>query len=422
MNSRPPTDVRCDESRVNLHSSRTIDDVDTLVAATLGGVTGLGIGIVALLTFQLSERAMKKGVEQPEPHVSPDVMRVLSVLRSSALVIDSQNAVLQASPVARAFRLVEHARVADTRLAELVQKVRSDGEIRQLEMELSREADNPTHAETATMVARVAPIGQHMILVLLEDRTKERRLDAIRRDFVANVSHELKTPVGALTVLSEAVQHAADDPEAVARFAGRMQIESDRLTRLVQQIIELSRVQYDDLLEEAVQVNLDRVVEAALDRCRVDAQTKGVSMKRSGETGFEIIGSEQQLVIALGNLIQNAINYSRPDGRVVVDVRRTGDQGEFAQIAVADQGVGIPESEQERVFERFYRVDRARSRETGGTGLGLSIVKHVAAGHGGDVDVWSVAGEGSTFTLRLPLPGASASAVRPGSTMTSLAT
>jgi len=233
----------------------------------------------------------------------------------------------------------------------------------------------------------------------VEDRTRERRVEAIRRDFVANVSHELKTPVGALNLLAEAVQEAADDPEAVTRFAGRMQTESARLTRLVQQIIELSRLQGDDPLYEPQTVDVDAVISRSIDQSTIDAQSKQISVVHDGEHGLQILGNGDEVALALGNLVANAVAYS-PNGSRVVVAARTDDL--MVDLTVTDQGIGIPASEIERIFERFYRVDPARHRSTGGTGLGLSIVKHVAASHGGEVRVWSVEGQGSTFTLALP--------------------
>jgi two-component system sensor histidine kinase SenX3 len=238
-----------------------------------------------------------------------------------------------------------------------------------------------------------------LVLVLVEDRTRERRVEAIRRDFVANVSHELKTPVGAINLLAEAVEQASDDPEAVVRFASRMQMESERLTRLVQQIIELSRLQGDDPLEDATGVLVDEIVERAIDRVRVDAGGKQVELIFAGERGCLIHGNGDQILAALGNLVENAVVYSQPRTQVTISVRPIE---RMVEIAVTDQGVGIPATELERIFERFYRVDPARARATGGTGLGLSIVKHVAATHGGEVRVWSVEGDGSTFTMVLP--------------------
>jgi two-component system, OmpR family, sensor histidine kinase SenX3 len=384
--------------------ARTIEDVDATLAATLGGLAGLAVGAIAAFAFRFSERTQRQVPEHPEPVVPPDVAKVLGVLRSTAIVVGPHDEVMQASAPARAYGLVRGARVVIPELLDMVRQVRRDGEIRQCDLDIPRDQIG---REQLSVAARVAPIGSRLILVLVEDRTKERRLDAIRRDFVANVSHELKTPIGAMVLLAEAVQHAADEPEAVQRFSMRMQIEGERLSRLVQQIIELSRVQADDLVDEASPVSLGDVVEAALDRSRVDAQNKQIELVRAGDTDVTITGSEQQLLIALGNLVENAVAYSSEHTRVVVDLRRryeqfAGGQDEYVEIAVSDQGVGIPEQELERVFERFYRIDQARSRDTGGTGLGLSIVKHVAASHGGTVEVWSVEGEGSTFTLRLP--------------------
>ncbi len=385
----------------------TIIVVDATLAAALGGLVGLAVGGVAAVAFHFSERTLTRAPAVSPPAVPPDVAKVLAVLRSAAVVVGPDDDVRHASAPARAFGLVRGSRIVLGDLLELVRLVRRDGEIRHCDLEIPR---GRFGHEVASVSARVAPVGSELVLILVEDRTKERRIDAIRRDFVANVSHELKTPIGALTLLAEAVQHAADDPEAVQRFAGRMQVESDRLTRLVQQIIELSRVQSDDPIEEASAISLDGVVEAALDRSRVDAQAKTIELVRAGEFDLVVTGSKQQLVIAVGNLVENAVEYSPEHSRVVVDVRHSDMPvkdadllGSLVEIAVSDQGVGIPERELERVFERFYRVDRARSRATGGTGLGLSIVKHVAASHGGAIAVWSVEGEGSTFTIRLPL-------------------
>ena len=192
------------------------------------------------------------------------------------------------------------------------------------------------------------------------------------------------------------MQEAADDPEAVTRFAGRMQTESERLTRLVQQIIELSRLQGDDPLEEPQTVDVDAIVDARDRPSAIDAQAKGIAVVHDGERGLQILGNGDEIALALGNLVANAVAYSPEHSRVVVAARA---DELMVDLAVTDQGIGIPAAEIDRIFERFYRVDPARHRSTGGTGLGLSIVKHVAASHGGEVRVWSVEGQGSTFTL-----------------------
>ena len=370
--------------------------MDPTLAAVLGGVIGAALALLSLGALMLSERSQHKIPVSPEPIVPTGVATVLSVLRSSAVVMGPEDQVLQASAPAHVLGIVRGERLVVDDILTMVRAVRRDGEIRQQDLEIVR----GRLGATQYVSARVAPLGSQLVLVLVEDRTRERRLEAIRRDFTVNVSHELKTPVGALILLADAVSEASDDPEAVQRFSDRMRIEASRLSRLVKEIIELSRLQGDDPLENPGPVDISEVVEQAVDRCRVDAEDRDVNLVVKTDPALEVMGSEDQLAMAIGNLVENAINYS-PDGtRVAVAAHPIGD---LVEVTVSDQGVGIPSSDLERVFERFYRVDRARSRETGGTGLGLSIVKHIASIHGGDVRVWSVEGQGSTFTVRLPL-------------------
>ncbi|WP_344602679.1 sensor histidine kinase [Sporichthya brevicatena] len=363
----------------------------------LGALVGLVVGLAAGLAHRFSERAYRAPVPETEAGLPKGVAQVLSVLQSLAVVVDAEDKVLRASPAAYAFGIVKAGRLVVDDLADLVGNTRRDGRIRNVELELPR---GPVGEGTLAVRARVAPLGADHVLVLIEDQTDARRVDAIRRDFVANVSHELKTPVGALRLLAEAVQDASDDPEAVVRFAGRMQHESLRLSHLVQELIDLSRLESDDPLKGAAAVGIDAVVDAAVDRTLELAAAKRIEISSGGEHGLKVWGSEVQLVMAVGNLIENAVNYSPERTRVEVTVRRARD---LAEITVTDQGIGISGAELERIFERFYRVDPARSRVTGGTGLGLSIVKHIAQNHGGDVRVRSTEGSGSTFTLRLPL-------------------
>jgi two-component system sensor histidine kinase SenX3 len=237
-------------------------------------------------------------------------------------------------------------------------------------------------------------------LVLLSDESEAQRIDDIRRDFVANISHELKTPIGALSLLSEAVLGAKDEPISVVKFATRMQSEAKRLTDLVQEIINLSRVQDSDPLQLAQEVGVEYVVREAIDQCQISADNRSISVTYPESTNAIVLGDRDQLIMAVHNLIENAINYSPEATKVSVSTSVTD---AIIDIAVSDQGIGIPDAEKERIFERFYRVDPARSRQTGGTGLGLSIVKHVASKHGGEVTLWSVENVGSTFSLRLPI-------------------
>ncbi|MEP6814513.1 MAG: ATP-binding protein [Marmoricola sp.] len=374
---------------------RTIKYVDSATQALLFALLGAVLGGAAVLAWRVSEIQQQRVSEAEEPTLPDGVAAVLSVLRSSALVVDADDNVLKATAPAYSMGVLSGDHLADDYLQEQVRKVRRDGQIREIELRRPRFNGTPPRH----FAARIAPLGARLVLVLLEDRTRERQVEAIRRDFVANVSHELKTPVGAIRLLSEAVNEAADDPEAVQRFAGRMGMESQRLGRLVQQIIELSRLQDDDPLDELGSVDVDVILDRVVDENATDAAAKDIHVVRDGEKGLAVLGNKEQVALAVGNLVSNAVGYS-PEGSTVLI--STKSEATTLEIAVTDQGIGIPAGEIDRIFERFYRVDPARHRSTGGTGLGLSIVKHIVASHGGDVRVWSVEGQGSTFTLTLP--------------------
>jgi two-component system sensor histidine kinase SenX3 len=360
------------------------------------GFVGLVAGAAGVLAFRFSERERQGLGHGVEPELPRVVTEVLAVLRSAAVVVDLTGGVTTASPAAYAFGLVRGHELVHAELREMITQARQSGLVAERELELPR---GPFGRARLVVFARVAPLGVDHILVLVDDRTEARRVEAVRRDFTANVSHELKTPIGALHLLAEAVQDAADEPEAVRHFAARMEQESQRLSTLVQEIIDLSRLQVADALHQPEPVGVDEMVADAVDRCRLAAQAKGIDVIIGGDTGATVYGNHNLLVTAVRNLVDNAISYSGDGTRVGVGVRR---EAGLVEISVTDQGIGIAPEDQERVFERFYRVDQARSRATGGTGLGLSIVKHVAANHGGEVTVWSMPGQGSTFTLRLP--------------------
>jgi two-component system sensor histidine kinase SenX3 len=384
-----------------------LGEVSVSIAAAVGVLTGAA----GVLAFRVSERLQ-------HPHTPPTtpvgglpagVSDVLMALRSSAVVLSADDQVVKASAASYATGVVSGNELTDGQLRDMVRACRRDGRVREVETELSSGLGRPA----AVVLARVTPLGPHHVLLLLEDRTESRRIEAVRRDFVANVSHELKTPVGALSLLSEAVEEAADDPEAVRHFSRRMRREAKRLTALVQEIIDLSRVQAAENVVEPELLDVDALVVEAVDRVSTLAQGRGSDVVVAGVRGLQVRGDRELLVTALRNLVHNALAYSPERSRVVVEIRKgsggiagetAGHQLSTVDIAVSDRGVGISAADLDRIFERFYRVDPARSRSTGGTGLGLSIVKHVAGNHGGDVRVWSAEGEGSTFTLRLPDP------------------
>ncbi|GLX95825.1 two-component sensor histidine kinase [Herbidospora sp. NBRC 101105] len=368
--------------------------------ASLAAMGGFLVGTLVMLAIRRQSEPASVPDSPPEETLSPGVASLLAVLPSSAVVLDREDRVLRASSAARAYGLVRGDTLISAELLALARKVRRDGEIREGEIETS---GRKFGQESTSFAVRVAPLGSTgQVLVLAEDQTDRLRVEAVRRDFVANVSHELKTPVGALSLLAETIQDAADDPEAVTRFAGRMQHEAARLTYLIQDLITLSRIQGAEEIPTPEPVQVDEAVHEAIDRCSTKAASKDITLVAGGTGGLNIWGDDELLVTALRNLIDNAVAYSPEHTRVVVSARPAGDS---VEISISDQGIGIPESAQERIFERFFRVDAARSRSTGGTGLGLAIVKHVAVAHGGEVSVWSKEGSGSTFTLRLPAFG-----------------
>jgi two-component system sensor histidine kinase SenX3 len=367
-------------------------------AIALVGVIGLLVGLALgiLLSGRSGQRSSAAPIVSTAPVLPEGAADVLNVLASASVVLGPDGSLVKTSPAAHAFGLVRGRELVHAELRAMAVEAASLGLVRERELELPR---GPFGRGRLVVFARVAPLGEGLTLVLVEDRTEARRVEEVRRDFVANVSHELKTPIGALSLLAEAVTDAADDPDAVRHFANRMQRESMRLSKLVQEIIDLSRLQVADALHPPEPVGIDEVVTDAVDRCRLAAGAKGIEVVIGGDDGAVVYGDHALLVTAVRNLVDNAISYSAENTKVGVGVRRT--EG-IVEIVISDQGLGIAAAEQERIFERFYRVDPARSRATGGTGLGLSIVKHVAANHGGEVTLWSLPGQGSTFTLRLP--------------------
>ncbi len=332
----------------------------------------------------------------PRRAVSSSLSTALSVLRSGAVIVDSADAVVHANPSALALGLVRGRELVHEELSGLARSIRRGAQGPTLELVLPQGSLGRGRLE---VVAKGAALGNGYVVLFVDDRTRERRVEDVRRDFVANVGHELKTPVGGISLLAEAIMDANDDPEAVARFARRIQNESTRLTRLVQEIVDLSRLQGSQAPSDAVLVDLGDVVTAAVEQTTTLAEAHRIALDVRIAGGVDVYGDADLLTTAVSNLITNAVNYSAEGTRVAIGVRHTEDIGE---ITVSDQGCGIPAAEQTRIFERFYRVDPARSRATGGTGLGLAIVKHICTNHGGEVTVWSREGQGSTFTMRLP--------------------
>lgn len=371
--------------------------VDPLVVGIVAGLIGLSFGAFGVLAFWVSQR-QRQLLEgpAPEPSFPEGAADVLSVLGKAFVVVDAIDGVVRASPAAYAYGLVRGHTVVHRELLQMTAKVRGNGVILEKQFELPR---GPLGQGTIIVNVRAAVLGDEYILLLADDRTEITRTERIRNDFVANVSHELKTPVGAISLLAEALEASPDDEDAVRRFAARMHKEASRLAALVQDIIELSRLQGADVVHQGKAVDINEVVADAVDRSRLAAEAKNIEVRVGGRVDARVFGDPDLLTNAFRNLIDNAVRYSPENTKVGIGLRhRDG----LVSVSVTDQGLGLAPEDQERVFERFYRADAARSRQTGGTGLGLSIVKHVVENHGGEVTVWSQLGKGSTFTVRLP--------------------
>jgi two-component system sensor histidine kinase SenX3 len=376
-----------------------VNNVNTLGVELiiLGGVVALAVG--ATFGWFLGKRTSR--VIEAEPDSFPDlVAEVLELMGSVGIVLDGSNRVVGTNSWAESFGLVARGLLVHAEIADLAKRARLGSSIESFEgvLRVGLAQERVSVAAKAKLVE-----GDYVVLVL-EDRTSDLRMDKTRRDFIENISHELKTPIGAIALLSEAIQEAGDDRAAVAKFASSLNKESSRLTFLVQDIIKLSRLQSEEVLASAEIVDLHDVMAEAIDRNEQLAASRKIRLNSEKAPKLEVFGNKEMLITAVKNLIENAITYSEPGTSVGIGCSA---KESIAEITVTDSGAGISPENQQRIFERFYRADPSRSRETGGTGLGLSIVKHVAKIHRGEIKLFSQVGVGSTFTLRVPLATAS---------------
>lgn len=358
---------------------------------------GLALGFGVALLVYFSRRKTAKAPPQPRNQLSNSISEVLDVLGPSALILNGTNYVAQATTTALALGLVNGRNLSHKKLLTLVAKARESQEALQIDASL------PTGRKDVKLfiTARAKSIGDGNVLLIVEDRTESHRLDEMRKDFMANISHELKTPIGAVGLLAEAMENSLDQPEILAKLLRNIRKEAKRLSSLVQDIIQLSRIQGTSKIAISKHVNLISVVREAIDRNSWRSEKHNVAIEfESEKRNVDVIGDAEMLTVAVKNLIENAIIYSNAGSSVAVVIEVANG---MAQIRVKDSGIGIGKEDLERVFERFYRADQSRSRETGGTGLGLSIVKHAALMHQGDVQLFSKPGIGSTFTIRLPM-------------------
>jgi two-component system sensor histidine kinase SenX3 len=371
-----------------------------LLAGVLSSLA-LGVGITAgsRLAARVVERRRRVAAEWAGITVSQMLERIVALSPVGTAVVDRHRDVVYLNDQASELGLVQD-RQLDDEAWQAAQRVLGSGD--------DTEFDISPNKRTAPGRSGLAVHGQARLLseedrrfavVFVYDQSEYARMEATRRDFVANVSHELKTPVGAMAVLAEALLASADDPETVRRFGQKVLVEANRLGDMVGELIELSRLQGAERLPDLSDVDVDTVVAEAISRHKVAADNADIEVRTDEPSGLRVLGNQSLLVTALANLVSNAIAYSPRGSLVSISRRRRGDN---VEIAVTDRGIGIARKDQERVFERFFRGDKARSRATGGTGLGLAIVKHVAANHNGSIGLWSQPGTGSTFTLSIP--------------------
>ena len=366
------------------------------VLSVLALVVGIAAG--ARLAPRVVERRQRVATESAGITVSQMLQRIVTLMPLGAAVVDNHRDVVYLNERAKELGLVRDRQLDDQAWRAAQQALSGED----VEFDLSR------GKRTATGRSGVSVHGYARLLsnedprfavVFVHDQSDYVRMEAARRDFVANVSHELKTPVGAMALLAEAILASAEDSETVRRFAEKVLIEANRLGDMVAELIELSRLQGAERLPNVTDVNVDTIVSEAISRHKVAADTADIEVRTDAPSGLQVLGDQTLLVTALANLVSNAIAYSPRGSLVSISRRRRGDS---IEIAVTDRGIGIALEDQERVFERFFRGDKARSRATGGSGLGLAIVKHVAANHNGSIGVWSKPGTGSTFTLSIP--------------------
>ncbi|HTM83348.1 MAG TPA: ATP-binding protein [Mycobacterium sp.] len=378
--------------------------MSVMLASVLAGVlalVGLAVGITVGMKVvpRIRERRHRVAAEQSGITISQMLQRIVALVPLGTAVVDSHRDVVYLNDRAQELGLV-HGRLLDDRAwLAAKQTLRGGADI---EFDLSPE--KPARAGRSRVSVRgyarlLTEEDRRFAVVFVDDQSEQARMEASRRDFVANVSHELKTPVGAMSLLAEALLSSADDPDTVRRFGKKVLLEANRLAGMVGELIELSRLQGADPLPDLAAVDVDRVVVEAISRHKVVADNADIEISTDTPTGLQMLGDETLLVTAVANLVSNAIAYSSDGSPVTISRRRRGDT---IEISVTDRGIGISLKDQARVFERFFRADKARSRSTGGTGLGLAIVKHVAANHNGSIRLWSQPGTGSTFTLAIP--------------------
>jgi two-component system, OmpR family, sensor histidine kinase SenX3 len=374
--------------------------MSAVLVAVVSALLALAVGFVVggSLVPRFEERERRKAARAAGITVSQMLQRIVALAPTGMAVVDNHRDVVFMNARARELGLVGD-RLLDGRAWRAAEHALITGEDVDVDLTPRRIAAGRSGLAVRGHVRLLTEEDRRFAVIYVDDDSEVVRVEATRRDFVANVSHELKTPVGAMGVLAEALLESVDDPDTVRHFGQKVLAESKRLANMVGELIDLSRLQGGEPLPDLEAVDVDTVVAEALSRSKVAADNADIAITTDKPSGYRVLGDQTLLVTALANLVSNAISYSPPGSPVSISRRR---RTENIEIAVTDRGIGIAREHQERVFERFFRVDNARSRETGGTGLGLAIVKHVAANHNGSIRLWSQPGTGSTFTLSIP--------------------
>jgi len=369
-----------------------------------GFVCALALAVGIAVGLRLSSKSHERGRRAAAADarwtgitVAQMLQRVGALMPLGVAVVDAHRDVVYLNERARELGLVRD-RQLDDQAWQPAQQALAGADV-EFDLGPSKRAAGRSRLSVHCQARLLSEEDRRFAVVFAHDQSDYARMEAARRDFVANVSHELKTPVGAMALLAEALLASADDSDTLRRFAEKVLVEANRLGDMVAELIELSRLQGAERLPNVTEVDVDSVVSEAFSRHKVAADNADIDVRTDAPSGLRVMGDETLLVTALANLVSNAIAYS-PRGSLVSISRRA--LGDDVEIAVTDRGIGIAPEDQERVFERFFRGDKARSRATGGSGLGLAIVKHIAANHNGAIGVWSKPGTGSTFTLSIP--------------------
>ena len=374
-----------------------------LILSFAAGVVACGLALPAISWLRGRIASYRQSTDAEANQVTT-VSQVLHLAVQGSptglAVLDRNQEIVMSNPAAHEMSLV-HDRAVNPDVWQTAQEVFEDKETRTVDLAIPKRRTGHRVTQFKAVIKPLTLNDGRFVIIYGTDESENVRMESARRDFVANVSHELKTPVGGIALLAEALLQDPGDQETVEYFGNKVYKEANRMADMVSELISLSKLQGAEALPEMEPLAVDDLIEEALSRNQLAAEARSIELNRGASVGVQVKGDRSLLVTALSNLISNAINYS-PE-KMPVSVSQKVVDGGVVLIRVTDRGIGIAPDDQKRVFERFFRVDQARSRQTGGTGLGLAIVKHVVANHGGNIKLWSRPGTGSTFTIELPI-------------------